>query len=143
MPEDIRKILKKFKQRLKRLYGERLTAMYLFGSYARGDNEDGSDLDILVVLNTFRFHSSEISRTADLVSDLSLDYLITVSPMFIRERDWRLGKKPLLRNVKNEGIKLYKEETSLLLFRAGEAIESADLLLKGGALIIPTYEVKP
>ena len=73
MPEDNRKILKKFKQRLKRLYGERLTAMYLFGSYARGDNEDGTDLDILVVLNTFRFHSSEISRTADLVSDLSLN----------------------------------------------------------------------
>lgn len=109
MPEDIRKILKKFKQRLKRLYGERLTAMYLFGSYARGDNEDGTDLDILVVLNTFRFHSSEISRTADLVSDLSLDYLITVSPMFMRERDWRLGKKPLLRNVKSEGIKLYEK----------------------------------
>jgi predicted nucleotidyltransferase len=108
MPEDIRKIVKKFKQRLKRLYGERLTAMYLFGSYARGDSEEGSDLDILVVLNTFRFHSSEISRTADLVSDLSLEYLITVSPMFMRERDWRLGKKPLLRNVKREGIKLYE-----------------------------------
>jgi predicted nucleotidyltransferase len=108
MPEDVRKIIKIFKQRLKRLYGERLTAMYLFGSYARGDSEEGSDLDILVVLNTFRFHSSEIGRTADLVSDLSLEYLITVSPMFMRERDWRLGKKPLLRNVKREGIKLYE-----------------------------------
>jgi uncharacterized protein len=108
MPEDIRNIVKKFKQRVKYLYGERLTALYLFGSYARGDSEEGSDLDILVVLDTFRFHSSEISRTADLVSDLSLEYLITVSPMFMRERDWNLGKKPLLRNVKREGIKLYE-----------------------------------
>ena len=108
MPEDISKIIKKFKRRVKRLYGERLTAMYLFGSYARGDNEEGSDLDILVVLDTFKFHSSEISRTAELVSDLSLEYLITVSPMFVRKRDWRLGKKPLLRNVKRVGIKLYE-----------------------------------
>ena len=109
MPEDIHKMVKKIKLRLKRLYGKRLAAMYLFGSYARGDSEEGSDLDILVVLDTFRFHSSEISRTADLVSDLSLEYLITVSPMFMRERDWRLGRKPLLRNVKNEGIKLYEK----------------------------------
>ncbi|MBI5964837.1 MAG: nucleotidyltransferase domain-containing protein [Chloroflexi bacterium] len=108
MPTNIQKILKQFKQSLTRLYGDRIRRIYLFGSYARGDYEDGSDLDVLIVLDTFRFHNTEISRTADLVSDLSLQYLITVSPMFMRERDWISGKKPLLRNVKNEGIKLYE-----------------------------------
>jgi len=108
MPANIRKILNEFKQGLKRLYGARLKGVYLFGSYARDDYEEGSDLDVLVILNTFRFHNTEISRTADLVSDLSLENLITVSPMFIRERDWLAGKKPLLRNVKSEGIKLYE-----------------------------------
>jgi predicted nucleotidyltransferase len=108
MPTNIQKILKKFKQSLTRLYGDRIRRIYLFGSYARGDFEDGSDLDVLIVLDTFRFHNKEISRTADLVSDLSLHYLITVSPMFMRERDWVSGKKPLLRNVKIEGIKLYE-----------------------------------
>ncbi len=108
MPTNIQKILKKFKQSLTRLYGDRIRRIYLFGSYARGDYEDGSDVDVLIVLDTFRFHNKEISRTADLVSDLSLQYLITVSPMFMRERDWNSGKKPLLRNVKNEGIKLYE-----------------------------------
>ncbi|MBI5825607.1 MAG: nucleotidyltransferase domain-containing protein [Chloroflexi bacterium] len=108
MPTKVRKILNEFKQKLKRLYGNRLKGVYLFGSYARDDYEDGSDLDVLVILDTFRFHNTEISRTADLVSDLSLEYLITVSPMYIRERDWLAGKKPLLRNVKTEGIKLYE-----------------------------------
>jgi predicted nucleotidyltransferase len=108
MPTNIQKILKKFKQSLTRLYGDRIRRIYLFGSYARGDFEDGSDLDVLIVLDTFRFHNKEISRTADLVSDLSLQYLITVSPMFMRERDRVSGKKPLLRNVKIEGIKLYE-----------------------------------
>jgi hypothetical protein len=28
--------------------------------------------------------------------------------MFVRERDWRKGEKPLLRNVKTEGIKIYE-----------------------------------
>ncbi len=113
MPPNIRKILKQFKQALTQLYGDRIRSIYLFGSYARGDYEDGSDLDILIVLDTFRFHDREINRTADLVSGLSLQYLITVSPMFMRERDWISGNKPLLRNVKNEGIKLYERRKRL------------------------------
>lgn len=108
MPANVQKVLKRFKQALTRLYGDRVRSMYLFGSYARGDYVSGSDLDVLIVLDTFRYYNKEISRTADLVSDLSLQYLITVSPMFTRERDWALGKKPFLRNVKNEGIKLYE-----------------------------------
>jgi type I restriction enzyme S subunit len=113
MPVNIQKILRQFKQELTRLYGDRIRSIYLFGSYARGDYEPGSDLDVLIVLDTFRYYNKEISRTADLVSDLSLQYLITVSPMFARERDWLLGKKPLIRNVKNEGIKLYERRKRL------------------------------
>lgn len=108
MPTNVQKVLKQFKQALRRLYGDRVQSIYLFGSYARGDYVSGSDLDVLIVLDTFRYYDKEISRTADLVSDLSLQYRITVSPMFTRRRDWILGKKPLLRNVKNEGIKLYE-----------------------------------
>jgi len=119
MPANIQKVLKQFKRALTRLYGERIRSIYLFGSYARGDYEPGSDLDVLIVLDTFRYHNKEISRTADLVSDFSLQYLITVSPMFTRERDWRLGKKPLLRNVKNEGIKLYERRKRLAVVAGG------------------------
>jgi predicted nucleotidyltransferase len=108
MPANILKILKEFKHGLTRIYGARFRRMYLFGSYARGDYEDGSDLDVLIILDSFRYHSTEIDRTSNLVSDLSLKYYITISPMFIRERDWLKGKKPLLRNVKSEGIKLYE-----------------------------------
>lgn len=108
MTQETEKILDEFKHALKRLYGDRIQSIYLFGSYARGDYESGSDLDVLIVLDTFRYHDKEISRTADLVSDLSLQYRVTVSPMFTRRRDWVLGKKSLLRNVKNEGIKLYE-----------------------------------
>ncbi|MEK6751873.1 MAG: nucleotidyltransferase domain-containing protein [Chloroflexota bacterium] len=121
MPANIQKVLKQFKQALTRLYGDRVRSIYLFGSYARGDYEDGSDLDVLIVLDTFRFHNKEISRTADLVSDLSLQYLITVSPMFSRERDWISGKKPLLRNVKNEGIKLYERRKQFAPAQGGRS----------------------
>ncbi|NOH04588.1 MAG: nucleotidyltransferase domain-containing protein [Chloroflexi bacterium] len=121
MPEKIRKILSEIQARLKRLYGERLKGVYLYGSYARSDYEDGSDLDILVILDTFRFHNTEISRTADLVSDLSLKYSITISPMFIRERDWMLTRKPLIRNVKREGVKIYERRKQPVVAQSGRS----------------------
>jgi predicted nucleotidyltransferase len=37
---------------LRTLFGERLIAVYVFGSRARGDNEIDADLDLLVVLDT-------------------------------------------------------------------------------------------
>jgi predicted nucleotidyltransferase len=64
MPSDIRKLLHELKQGLVELYGERLKGVYLFGSYARGDFEEGSDLDVLVVLDDFeRAPGSWISQT--------------------------------------------------------------------------------
>ena len=76
----------------------------MYGSYARGDYEDGSDLDVLVVLSDFERAPLEINRTSQLVGSLSLEYLITISPVFMREKDWLLADKPLLRNIRAEGV---------------------------------------
>ncbi len=89
---------------LVRIYGEQLDSVYLYGSYARGDNKDGSDLDVLVVLNDFQRRAAELRRISQLIGDLSLDFEITVSPLFMRESEWKMNKFPLLRNVKKEGV---------------------------------------
>jgi predicted nucleotidyltransferase len=104
MPADVKKLLAELKRGLKKLYGERLTRLYLYGSYARGDQREGSDLDVLVVLNDFERAPIELDRTDDLIGKLSLEYLITVSPIFMREKDWLNADKPLLRNVRVEGV---------------------------------------
>jgi predicted nucleotidyltransferase len=104
MPTSIQKILKELKQGLAKLYGKRLKGLYLYGSYARGDYREGSDLDVLVVLDDFERAPIELNRTDDLVGDLSLEYLITISPLFMRERDWLSADKPVLRNVRVEGL---------------------------------------
>jgi predicted nucleotidyltransferase len=104
MPDNIQKILKKVKKGLRQLYGKRLKGLYLYGSYARGDYREGSDLDLLVVLDTFERAPLELKKTDELVGALSLEYLITISPLFMREQDWLSGDKPLLRNVRAEGV---------------------------------------
>ena len=104
MPGNVKKLLAELKKGLESLYGERLIGLILYGSYARGDQREGSDLDILVVLDDFERSPIELNRTDDLLDDLSLKYLITISPMFMREQDWLSADKPLLRNVRVEGI---------------------------------------
>jgi len=104
MPPDVQKLLKELKQGLIRLYGKRLKGVYLYGSYARGDFQDGSDLDVLVVLDDFERAPVELEFTDDLMGDLSLEYLITVSPMFMREKDWLTADKPFLRNVRVDAV---------------------------------------
>jgi predicted nucleotidyltransferase len=104
MTARVKNILKEIKQGLSQLYGKRLRGLVLYGSYARGDNREGSDLDILVILNEFERSPIELDRTEDLMSELSLKYLITISPLFMREKDWLTADKPLLRNVRVEGV---------------------------------------
>ena len=86
------------------IYGERLKCLYLYGSYARGEQDEESDLDVLVVLDQFDSYAREVDRTGDLGSDLSLKYGITVSPVFIREAEWLHGDTPFLSNVREEAI---------------------------------------
>ena len=86
------------------VYGDRLKGIYLFGSYARGEADSESDLDILVVLDAFDRYAHEVNRTGALASDLSLKYGVTVSLVFLREREWLIGDTAFLSNVRDEAV---------------------------------------
>ena len=104
MPVNIQRLLEEFKKGLAGVYGERLKAVYLFGSYARGDYEENSDLDVMIVLDTYGSYWDELVRTSQLASDLSLEYGVTVSRTIMKEEQWQKGDLPVLRNVRAEGI---------------------------------------
>ncbi len=48
---ELQVVLGKVKDASERLYGNKLNRIILFGSYARGDNVDGSDMDIMIILD--------------------------------------------------------------------------------------------
>ena len=97
-------LLIELKSGLKVIYGRRLRGVYLFGSYARGEADRESDLDILVVLGDFERYALEVDRTSELASDLSLKHGVSVSLVFMREQEWLRGDTPFLTNVRDEAI---------------------------------------
>jgi type I restriction enzyme S subunit len=104
MSEKIRRILADLKSRLSELYGERLKGVYVFGSYARDEADEESDLDILVVLDRVESYPHEISFSSDVISELSLKYGVTVSRVFASESQWRNDPTMFFLNVREEAI---------------------------------------
>ena len=93
----------------KRLLGDKLEAVILYGSYARGDYDSESDVDLLVVV---RCKTEELRRYRHMLaptsSRLSLENNVTVSvAMADTESFHKYGNYlPYYINVNREGIRL-------------------------------------
>ncbi len=101
---SLSKVLEELRRGGETLYGSRLKGLYLFGSYARGEQVPDSDLDVLFVLNDYERYFTEIQHMGDFVSRLSLKYGITISTVFVRESEWLHSHWPFLENVRREAI---------------------------------------
>lgn len=98
--------MKELKAGLVRIYGDKLKAVYLYGSYARGDYRDGSDVDVMILLKNYRNYWDEQKKISQLASDVSLEYDLTVSCIFIRELQWKTAgnEVPLIYNIRKDGL---------------------------------------
>ena len=104
MNETIRQVLAELKLRLSVLYGERLKGVYLFGSYARNEADEESDVDLLIVLDEVENYSREITHTSELISELSLKYGNSISRFFSSEEQWRDDMSLFFVNLREEAI---------------------------------------
>lgn len=104
MNEAVRPIVEELKSGLAGSYGQRLRGVYVYGSYARGQQGSGSDLDVLIVLDRIDSYGSELDRTSELASDVSLKFGVTVSRVFVSERDWIHSEHPFLASVREDAI---------------------------------------
>jgi predicted nucleotidyltransferase len=103
---ELKSILDELKQRLSDLYGDRLAELVLYGSQARGDADEDSDIDVLVVLRGDVDPCTELDRASDVVYDLSYQNDTLVTVVFVPESKYILGQGPLIMNAKREGLPL-------------------------------------
>ncbi len=116
-------LLRKLKAGLAELYGERLSRVILYGSQARGEADEDSDIDVLVVLKGEVRPGEEIERCGNLTAALSLEYDTLISTLYMSEAAFEARKEPLLDNV-------YEERA--LMTRAETALKAVQFLFEGG-----------
>ncbi|RKZ23324.1 nucleotidyltransferase domain-containing protein [bacterium] len=104
----IEKVLRRFKEEIHRIYGERLKEIILYGSWARGTATKESDIDLVVILKGRVFPGREIDRMIDVITELGLEYGVLISVYPISERTFRHVKSPLILNVKREGVVVWR-----------------------------------
>ena len=68
MSQDLMNILQQYVKELQKLYGSGLSAVILYGSYARGDFRADSDIDIMILLD---MTDEEISQRGHILPIMS------------------------------------------------------------------------
>ena len=100
----IRRTLADLQLGLKKLYGRRAPEILLFGSYARGEASDESDIDVLLVYPGDVNASQEIRRVSALLAELNLRYQTLVSVVPVSQENFKNNPGMFWKNVRREGI---------------------------------------
>ncbi|MBR4911196.1 MAG: nucleotidyltransferase domain-containing protein [Clostridia bacterium] len=104
---QLQKVLSVTHKQLQEVFGNRLENVLLYGSYARGDNDRESDIDVMALVN---MPKSELygyrRRISDFSSRIDLEYNVLLS---IKLQDTETFKRfgsvlPFYKNVIKEGV---------------------------------------
>ena len=92
------------------IYGEHLKTVILYGSYARGDYTEDSDIDIMVLLD---LNDMEIKKyrheLSGLSYDFNMDHNLDIKPIAKNREHFNKWVEvyPFYSNVVREGVKLF------------------------------------
>jgi predicted nucleotidyltransferase len=107
--DTLHEILRTLRVRLDALLGTSVKDVILFGSYARNDADEGSDIDVMVLTDLNRADIANLNwKLGEIASDLLLEYGVLVSPIvesqtFFIENSARM---PFFRNIRDEGVRI-------------------------------------
>lgn len=106
---ELNMILRQMNYIYRQTYQDRISAIYLYGSYARGTSTDESDIDIVAIVKGERRELQEqLKQVWDAASDISIDYGVVISPTVIPQDEFECYKEilPYYQNIVREGVLL-------------------------------------
>ena len=82
--------------------------LILYGSYARGDYRDDSDLDILVLVDREKVSRADEKRIKYPLYEIEFETGTIISPLVYSKKDWETRHRitPFYENVKKDGLVL-------------------------------------
>jgi predicted nucleotidyltransferase len=99
--------LENFASRLRARYGDAVVDVRLFGSVARGESHEASDVDVAVVLSHLDWETRR--AVIDLATDIGLSCGLSISPTVFARQTWdrfRDEERPLVMDIVRDGIAL-------------------------------------
>ncbi len=109
IPQNVKESIQKFTIEIQKLLGERVKKVILYGSYARGDYNSDSDIDIMILTdladNEIDYYRRKISELAYDI-DFENNFDIMLSPVIknIEKFNYWLNALPFYMNVQKEGV---------------------------------------
>lgn len=107
MPDTVRDIIYSFSQQMKNIFGSHLSKVIVYGSYARGDYKDNSDVDVMILVDLPEDKIKKMENTVyDIAFDIEMDTGIDISPVLKSKTQYEYWADvlPYYRNVREEGV---------------------------------------
>ena len=110
MTDPMRGILIEYAGMVSGLYASALKAVILYGSHARGDYTEDSDVDIMMLVD---MPEEEISRSRESLAGLTYDFNeahdLKIMPVVIGEKQFAywLPVYPFYQNIEKDGVSIY------------------------------------
>ena len=93
----------------RKIYGDDIMDIYLYGSYSRGDYDNESDIDFVAIVKGERLDlQRKLKKMWELSTDLSLKNDVIISPTVIPYNEFIKYQStlPYYRNILKEGQKV-------------------------------------
>ncbi len=110
IPLKIKKSIEEFLNETNKMFGDRVKKIILYGSYARGDFNTSSDIDIMILTDLTDEEIVEYGeRIWDFAYDIELKNDVLISPLIknIDKFNYWLEALPFYMNIQKEGVVLY------------------------------------
>jgi uncharacterized protein len=113
--DEIKSLLSEISEKFRETIKDKLVELVLFGSYARGNPEQYSDVDIFVLIDDSDKNIKNYSNALDdFEHDLTLKYGVLVSTIMVNYKRFEEYKDvlPFYMNVEKEGVKIYERKAA-------------------------------
>lgn len=107
---ELETILYIFAEQVKQLFRDKLKGIILFGSYARGDYDNESDIDVMVLVDMEKMEIKKYrSQIVDITTELDWEYDIVLSPIVQNYDEFKKYKNAsgFFKNVMQEGVSIH------------------------------------
>lgn len=111
MPTNIQSLLSDYLVEIQKIYCSHLKNVILYGSYARGDYTEASDIDIMILVD---LSDEEMEQYSDQLAEVDFNYNISygiwMMPVVKNREHFKYWAKayPFYENVQQEGVMLYE-----------------------------------